>query len=95
MRKVFGGVVMHPEQLVEWYAVTLKNQDNTYETLFNEKFDRKKSYGPEYVIEKANEIFLERIELPLTDEEVNWFKSLDPMELQTEILAAGATSGDG
>ena len=31
MRKVFGGVVMHPEQLTEWYAVTLKNDDNTYE----------------------------------------------------------------
>jgi hypothetical protein len=90
MRKVFGGVTMHPEQLVEWYTVTLKNNDNTYETLFNEKFDRKKPYGTDYVIEKANQIFLERIELPLTDEEVNWFKSLDPIELQTEILAAAA-----
>jgi hypothetical protein len=94
MRKVFGGVVMHPEQLVEWYAVTLKNDDNTYETLFDEKFDRKKSYGPDYVIEKANEIFLERIELPLTEEEVSWFTSLDPIELQTEILAAAATGAE-
>ena len=91
MRKVFGGVVMHPEQLVEWYKVTLKNDDNTYETLFDEKFDRKKSYGTEYVIEKANQIFLERIELPLSEEEVNWFKNLDPLELQTEILAAAPT----
>ena len=91
MRKVFGGVVMHPEQLVEWYTVTLKNDDNTYETLFDEKFDRKKSYGTEYVIEKANQIFLERIELPLSEEEVNWFKTLDPLELQTEILAAAPT----
>jgi hypothetical protein len=94
MRKVFGGVAMHPEQLVEWYAVTLKNDDNTYETLFNEKFDRKKPYGTEYVIEKANEIFLERIELPLTEEEVSWFKSLNTIELQTEILAAGTITGD-
>jgi len=91
MRKVFGGVTMHPEQLVEWYAVTLKNDDNSYETLFDEKFDRKKSYGVEFVIEKANEIFLERIELPLTGEEVSWFKTLDPIELQTEILAAAPT----
>ena len=91
MRKVFGGVTMHPEQLVEWYAVTLKNDDNSYETLFDEKFDRKKSYGVEFVIEKANQIFLERIELPLTGEEVNWFKTLDPIELQTEILAAAPT----
>ena len=91
MRKVFGGVTMHPEQLVEWYAVTLKNEDNTYETLFDEKFDRKKSYGPDYVIEKANEIFLARIELPLSEEEVSWFTSLDPIELQTEILAAAPT----
>ena len=91
MRKVFGGVIMHPEQLVEWYAVTLKNEDNTYETLFNEKFDRKKPYGPGYVIEKANEIFLERIELPLTEEEVSWFNSLEPIELQTEILSAAST----
>jgi hypothetical protein len=91
MRKVFGGVTMHPEQLVEWYAVTLKNDDNSYETLFDEKFDRKKSYGVEFVIEKANQIFLERIELPLTGEEVSWFKTLDPIELQTEILAAAPT----
>jgi hypothetical protein len=91
MRKVFGGVVMHPEQRVEWYTVTLKNDDNTYETLFDEKFDRKKSYGTEYVIEKANQIFLERIELPLSEEEVSWFKSLDPIQLQTEILAAAPT----
>jgi hypothetical protein len=94
MRKVFGGVIMHPEQQVEWYAVTLKNDDNTYETLFDEKFDRKKSYGTEYVLEKANQIFLERIELPLSEEEVNWFKNLDPLELQTEILAAAPTGDE-
>ena len=94
MRKVFGGVIMNPEQLVEWYTVTLKNDDNTYETLFDEKFDRKKSYGPDYVIEKANQIFLERIELPLSEEEVSWFKSLDPIELQTEILAAAPTGAE-
>lgn len=91
MRKVFGGVTMHPEQLVEWYRVTLKNNDNTYETLFDEKFDRKKSYGTEYVIEKANQIFLERIELPLSEEEVSWFTTLSPIELQTEILATAST----
>ena len=91
MRKVFGGVVMRPEQLVEWYAVILKNDDNTHETLFDEKFDRKKPYGPGYVIEKANQIFLERIELPLTEEEINWFTALNPIELQTEILSAAST----
>jgi hypothetical protein len=94
MRKIIGGVSLNKDSQSEWYCISIKNDDNTYETLFDEKFDRKKSYGPDYVIEKANQIFLERIELPLTEEEVNWFTSLDPIELQTEILAAAASGAE-
>ena len=94
MRRVFGGVTIHPEQLVEWYTVTLKNDDNTYETLFDEKFDRKKPYGTDYVIEKANQIFLERIELPLNEDEVDWFRTLSTDDLQTEISAAALTGDE-
>lgn len=91
MRKIIGGVSFNKDSHTDWYFISIKNDDNTYENLFSEKFDRKKPYGPDYVIEKANEIFLERIELPLSEEEVNWFKSLDTIELQTEILAAALT----
>jgi hypothetical protein len=94
MRKIIGGVSLNKDSQSEWYCISIKNDDNTYETLFDEKFDRKKSYGPDYVIEKANQIFLERIELPLTEEEVSWFTSLDPIELQTEILAAAALGAE-
>jgi hypothetical protein len=91
MRKIIGGVSFNQASQSEWYFISIKNENDTYENLLYERFDRKKSYGLEYVIEKANQIFLERIELPLSEEEVNWFTTLDPIQLQTEILAAAPT----
>ena len=94
MRKIIGGVSFDQTSQSEWYFISIKNEDNTYENLSYEKFDRKKAYGLEYVIERANEIFLERIELPLTEEETNWLRTLSPIDLQTEILAAAPTGDE-
>jgi hypothetical protein len=83
MRKVFGGVTLHPDQLVEWYNVSIKNEDESVENLLSERFDRKKSYGLDFVISTANSV----LEQSLTEEEISWLQNVDPLELQTLILA--------
>jgi len=84
MRKVFGGVTMHLEQTTEWYTVSIKNEDNSIIKLFDERFDRKKSYGIDFVIDTANSVLEEK----LTQAEITWLRNVDPVELQTEILNA-------
>lgn len=84
MRKVFGGVTVHPELAAEWYTVSIKNEDDSVQTLHDEPFDRKKVYGINYVVETANSL----LDTPLTEEEITWLREVDPVELQTEILNA-------
>ena len=87
MRKVFGGVTVHPELSAEWYTVSIKNEDGTFQSLFDERFDRKKAYGIDFVVEKANSV----LEQPLTEDEINWLRNVDPIELQQEILNSANT----
>ena len=87
MRKVFGGVTVHPELSAEWYTVSIKNEDGTLQSLFDERFDRKKAYGIDFVVEKANSV----LEQPLTEDEINWLRNVDPIELQQEILNSANT----
>jgi hypothetical protein len=82
MRKVFGGVTMHQEGLLEKYTVSVKNEDGTVQILLQEQFNRKKVYGVDFVIKTANEL----LEQKLTQEEIDWLQNVDPVELQTEIL---------
>jgi hypothetical protein len=84
MRKVFGGVTVHSEQTAEWYTVSIKKEDNSVIKLFDERFDRKKSYGIDFVIDTANSVLEEK----LTPDEITWLRNVDPVELQTEILNA-------
>ena len=84
MRKVFGGVTVHTELAAEWYTVSIKNEDDSIQTLHDEPFNRKKAYGVDYVIETANSV----LDTPLTEEEIAWLRDVDPVELQTEILNA-------
>jgi hypothetical protein len=93
MRKIIGGVGVNTIDQSEWYFISVKNEDNTYENLLYEKFDRKKSYGVEFVIETANRILLEKSAASLTDEETSWLRNVDANTLQTEILSA-APNGD-
>jgi fumarylacetoacetate (FAA) hydrolase family protein len=90
MRKLIAGVTMHLEQNVEWYTINLKNQDGTYTTLLSERFDRKKSYGVDFAISVAERILSEQSMSDLTDEEINWIRTVDAADYQIEILAAGS-----
>jgi hypothetical protein len=84
MRKIFGGVTVHPDQTAEWYTVSIKNEDGTIQEIYDERFDRKKSYGIDFVIETADRELSQK----LTEEEITWFRNADTEELQTLILAA-------
>ena len=83
MRKVFGGVIMHPEELQEKYTIYVKNEDDTVQNLLTENFNRKKSYGIDFVITTANQL----LEQQLTEEEITWLRNTDTVELQNEILS--------
>ena len=90
MRKIIGGVTMSPTENSEWYFVCVKNDDNTYENLLYEKFDRKKPYGVDFIIETANA----KLSAKLTPQEIEWLRTVDVLEFQQEILAAGSYIGD-
>lgn len=90
MRKIIGGVAAHPTENTEWYFVSVKHPDNTYENLLYEKFDRKKPYGKDFIVEVADI----KLTNKLTDQEIDWLRAVDPLELQKEILAAAPTLGD-
>ena len=91
MRKIIGGVAIHPTNGTEWYFVSVKNEDNTYENLLHEKFDRKKPYGIDFVIETAAAKLAEKSAPVLTEQEIEWLRTVDTLDLQTEILAAAPT----
>lgn len=88
MRKIFGGVKAHPTHTTEWYFVTVKQEDGTYETLHEEQFDRKKLYGKDFVVAMAKEQLVASGQSPLTEEEESWYQAADNAELQPEIIAA-------
>jgi hypothetical protein len=90
MRKIIGGVAMHPTESVEWYFVSVKNEDNTYENLLYEKFDRKKPYGVDFIIETSNN----ELAAELTPQEIEWLRTVDVLEFQEEIQAAAASVGN-
>jgi hypothetical protein len=90
MRKIIGGVAMHPTEGAEWYFVSVKNEDDTYENLLYEKFDRKKPYGVDFIIETANS----ELTAELTPQEIEWIQTADVVEFQREILAAAPTVGE-
>ena len=90
MRKIIGGVVMHQSDSVEWYFVSVKNEDNTYENLLYEKFDRKKPYGVDFIIETSNK----ELATELTLQEIEWLQTVDALEFQQEIQAAAASVGN-
>jgi hypothetical protein len=90
MRKIIGGVAMHPTEGAEWYFVSVKNEDDTYENLLYEKFDRKKPYGVDFIIETANA----GLTTGLTPQEIEWIQTADVVEFQAEILAAAPSVGD-
>ena len=90
MRKIIGGVAMHPTESAEWYFVSVKNEDDTYENLLYEKFDRKKPYGVNFIIETANA----RLTTGLTPQEIEWIQTADVVEFQAEILAAAPSVGN-
>jgi hypothetical protein len=85
MRKIIAGVTMHPEHNVEWYTVSLKNSNGTYNTLLSEKFDRKKPYGVDFAIETAINACTKQEISVLTEEEIAWIRTVDAVEYQTEI----------
>jgi hypothetical protein len=90
MRKIIGGVAMHPTEMVEWYFVSVKNEDNTYENLLYEKFDRKKPYGVDFIIETANT----ELTAGLTPQEIEWLRTVDVLEFQQEIQDAATSVGN-
>jgi hypothetical protein len=91
MRKLIGGVAMHPTEAAEWYFISIKNENDTYENLFYDRFNRKKSYGVDFVIETAAIKLAEQSAAALTEQEIEWLRTVDAVDLQTEILAAAPT----
>lgn len=83
MRKVFGGVVVDNATIKEVYFVAVLNQDGTIEKLFEEDFDRKKTYGHDFIIETANVNLAEK----LTADEIDWLRTVDAVEFQDLILS--------
>lgn len=94
MRKIFGGVTVHPTHTTEWYFVTVKQANGTYETLHEEKFDRKKVYGKDFVIATAKEQLAALGQSPLTEQEESWYVDADNSELQNEIIAAATKAAE-
>ena len=58
-------------------------EDDTVQNLLTENFNRKKSYGIDFVITTANQL----LEQQLTEEEITWLRNTDTVELQNEILS--------
>ena len=83
MRKIFGGVTFTLNDTTEQYVVAVKNSDDSLVKLFSERFDRKKAYGVDFVIETAADL----LDTPLTEEEIAWYRSADHTELQELILS--------
>lgn len=94
MRKLIGGVGLNSEDQTEWYFISIKHEDNTYENLLHEKFDRKKSYGVNFVTETAAKILLDKAAPPLTEAEIEWLQNIDSTALQTEILSANPNGAE-
>ena len=94
MRKIIGGAAIHPTTGAECYFVSIKNENDTYENLFHERFDRKKSYGVDFVIETATAKLAEKSAPALTEQEIEWLRTVDTLDLQTEILAAAPTGDE-
>jgi hypothetical protein len=88
MRKIFGGVTTHPVEIKEWYFVAVKQEDDTYETLHKEPFDRKKVYGKDFVVAIAKTALPAAGHGELTEQEEAWYQAAENIELQTEIISA-------
>jgi hypothetical protein len=88
MRKIFGGVTTHPVEIKEWYFVAVKQEDDTYETLHKEPFDRKKVYGKDFVVAIAKTALPAAGHGELTEQEEAWYQAAENTELQTEIISA-------